>query len=32
MEGSPGIWTFVLAIIVGIAWALGAKIVDKIWP
>ena len=29
---NPGIWTFILAIIVGIAWALGSKIVDKVWP
>lgn len=28
----PGFWTFILAVIVGIAWALGAKIVDKVWP
>ncbi len=29
---TPSIWAFVLAIIVGIAWALGQKIVDKVWP
>lgn len=32
MEGSPSIWAFVLAIVVGIAWALGARIVEAIWP
>lgn len=33
MESStPSLWAFVLAIIVGIAWAIGARIVDAIWP
>lgn len=25
-------WTFLLAIVVGIAWAIGQKVVDKVWP
>jgi hypothetical protein len=33
MESKVGFWTFMLAaILVGIATALGTKIVDKVWP
>lgn len=31
-SSTPSLWAFVLAIIVGIAWALGDRIVEAFWP
>ena len=33
MDKQVGFWTFILAaLIVGIATAVGTKVVDKVWP
>jgi hypothetical protein len=31
-NNAPSFWVFILAIIVGIAWALGDRIVEAFWP